>query len=414
MRILLSAYACEPNRGSEPEVGWSWAMELCRMGHEVWVLTRSNNRSGIETFLSQRDSIPNLHFLYYDLPTAWTRKWKKWPGGLYLYYFLWQWGAYRLAKKAHRAKRFDCVHHITFASVRQPSFMGNLDAPFIFGPVGGGERAPWPLRKGYGIRGRIVDAIRDASNWLVRLDPFMHETFRRAQSIYACTLQTKEVIPERYQEKVRLQLAIGIKCKNGNGVERAKLDNNDSFRILFVGRFLYWKGMHLGMAAFKKLVSEFPNARLTMVGKGPDGHRWKLLAQRLGIESRIDWIPWIEKNELPAYYKRHHVFLFPSLHDSGGQVVLEAMSHGLPVVCLNLGGPGEMVDETCGLKVDTESLSEERVVMKLADSLIQLAKNPELINNLSKGATERIKEFSWPKIVERFQTDATQFEKPVP
>ena len=48
MKILLSAYACEPNKGSEPGVGWHWALELGYLGHDVWVLTRANNRPAIE------------------------------------------------------------------------------------------------------------------------------------------------------------------------------------------------------------------------------------------------------------------------------------------------------------------------------------------------------------------------------
>ena len=43
-RILLSAYACQPYRGSEEGVGWNWALELINRGHEVWVLTQSNSK----------------------------------------------------------------------------------------------------------------------------------------------------------------------------------------------------------------------------------------------------------------------------------------------------------------------------------------------------------------------------------
>ena len=51
LKILLSAYACEPNKGSEPEVGWKWATTLSELGHEVYVITRSNNKETIEDCL---------------------------------------------------------------------------------------------------------------------------------------------------------------------------------------------------------------------------------------------------------------------------------------------------------------------------------------------------------------------------
>jgi hypothetical protein len=43
LKVLVSAYACEPNRGSEPEVGWQWIQQLARF-YEVWIITRANNR----------------------------------------------------------------------------------------------------------------------------------------------------------------------------------------------------------------------------------------------------------------------------------------------------------------------------------------------------------------------------------
>ena len=55
MKVLLSAYACEPNKGSEPGVGWNWAIEIARLGHKVWVLTRANNQPSID---SERFNLP--------------------------------------------------------------------------------------------------------------------------------------------------------------------------------------------------------------------------------------------------------------------------------------------------------------------------------------------------------------------
>jgi hypothetical protein len=170
MKILLSAYACEPNKGSEPGVGWNWALALVRRGHMVWVVTRKNNQVSIELELAKLGEtyVSNLHFFYYDLP-SWATWWKKARRGVHLYYLLWQWGAYQLAKKKHSTQTFELVHHITFVSVRQPSFMGNLKIPFIFGPVAGGEHAPWPLRNGFGWQGWLKDLVRDFANLLVRL-----------------------------------------------------------------------------------------------------------------------------------------------------------------------------------------------------------------------------------------------------
>ena len=401
MKVLLSAYACEPNKGSEPEVGWHWAMEIARLGHEVWVLTRANNQPVIETEFLKQPQPANLHFFYYDLP-AWARWWKKGGRGVHLYYLLWQWGAYLLVKKRHEEIHFDLVHHITFVSVRQPSFMGNLGIPFIFGPVAGGERAPWRLRIGYGARGFLLDALRDIANLMVKIDPLMRRTFKQAKKIYATSEQTLSLIPEKYQHKAMVQLAIGIEdalCGRDQQQTSSRAGNNE-FRILYVGRFVYWKGMHLGLRAFANLVKDGVDARLTLVGQGPDEKRWRRVSEQLGVTTRIDWIPWVTQDELAAIYARHDVFLFPSLHDSGGMVVLEAMAHGLPVVCFGLGGPGQNVDATCGRVVCAMGLGEDEASNLLAKALGEIG-NAESCEQLSAGARRRASDFAWSKMVGR-------------
>ena len=71
------------------------------------------------------------------------------------------------------------MHHVTYAGLRAPSFMGRLGIPFIFGPVGGGERAPWRLRRGYSLPGLLHDTLRDVANFLTRFVPFMIRQIRR-------------------------------------------------------------------------------------------------------------------------------------------------------------------------------------------------------------------------------------------
>ena len=99
-KVLLSAYACEPNRGSEPGVGWNWAIEIAKRGHDVVVLTRKNNREVIE---SNENTPFNLNFIYYDLPSS--LMWLKKVFGVQLYYFLWQIGACFFVKKQNTQKQ---------------------------------------------------------------------------------------------------------------------------------------------------------------------------------------------------------------------------------------------------------------------------------------------------------------------
>lgn len=303
MKILLSAYACEPNKGSEPGVGWNWAHEIEKLGHQVWVLTRKNNQEVIERYYQLNSKPENLNFIYYDV-TKWLAWWKKGGRGVYLYYLLWQIGAFLKARTAHKQIKFNKVQHVTFVTVRQPSFMGLLGVPFIFGPVGGGERAPYALRKGFGLKGWVKDFVRDIANFLVKLDPFMYITFSSANEIYATSDQTKQLLPWVFRKKTKVKLAIGFDESSINQYKAEAKNSGEGLKLLYVGRFEYWKGMGLGIQAFAKLLKEHPNATLTMVGKGPDKEQWQAIAERLGMADKITWIEWIEQRELKKTISR--------------------------------------------------------------------------------------------------------------
>ena len=131
MKVLVSAYGCEPNKGSEPGIGWQWCLQLARLG-EVHIITRSNNKENIDTGLSylSQDVRDKLHFYYYDTSKI-IRSIKKGDHNLYPYYFCWQIGAYRLAKKICKTNKFDYCFALTFGSIWMPTFMYKLPIPFV-------------------------------------------------------------------------------------------------------------------------------------------------------------------------------------------------------------------------------------------------------------------------------------------
>jgi glycosyltransferase involved in cell wall biosynthesis len=392
MKLLLSAYACEPDRGSEPGVGWHWVLELNRLGHDVWVLTRANNQDAIQR---ASPNLPHVRFIYYDLP-QWLATLKKKAPILQFYYLLWQWGAYRAARELHRQEQFDLVQHLTFGVFRHPSFMGRLGIPFIFGPVGGGERVPFRLRMDYGVKGYVVDAARDLANVVARWNPWLHETLGAAHVILAKTPHTGMALPRQYHHKVRHALEIGV---SATAASPQPVPHDGGIKFLFVGRFLYWKGMQYGLRALARLLYDVPNARLTMVGGGPEGPRWRRLCETLGIAHAVEWNGWMQQSELASVYRSHDVLLFPSLHDSSGGVVLDAMSHGLPVVCFDLGGPGVLVTGNSGIAVTTAGRDRQQLVAALSEAMKVLAEQPDTLRAMQLGALARARELTWATVV---------------
>lgn len=397
MKVLLSAYACEPGKGSEPGVGWRWAIEIARRGHQVTVLTRANNRGNIEAGMLADPAYPaDIEFAYYDLP-PWVLRLKHRTGAVLLYYALWQWGVYRLARRLHADKRFDLVHHITFVTIRNFSLLGRLGVPFVLGPLAGGETSPFWLRWYTGWRGALADTVRDIANMASRFDPTLRSSLSMADTVAVTTPQTLRLIPKKYHQKTRCVLQIGI---DELSVQSESSPGTNLTHVLYIGRFIYWKGMRIGLDAFAQALKQNPHLRLTMVGKGVEEKRWRRHAQHLGVAERIDWVPWLSQVELMDIYTRHSLLLFPSLHDSGGQVVLEALSHGLPVVCLKLGGPSEIVNDRCGRAIPADHGDYRRLTDEMAQALLHFTKSPEAWMEASEQAREEAKKWSWPARVE--------------
>ena len=400
MKVLLSAYYCLPSEGSESAIGWNWAREIAACEHKVFVITRSINRNAIETALSQ-NPIPGLQFLFHDLsPTI--QPLAHLPVSSYLYYLVWQSTAAKAAQRAHSSEHFDLVQHITMANFRFPTFMWKLGVPLIFGPVGGGEDTPKKLRRGLGLRGRLWDLPRRVSNLFVA-GGLMNATYAHSTQIVVTTTETLREIPFPYRQKSRIQQAVGTDSIGPRYPDRISTIPSNSTRtklnLLFAGRLLPWKGLHLGLKAMAAMGPDIQHVHLTVVGSGSDEPRLRRLAQRLGIDQSLTWIPWMDRRDLARLYSQFNLFLFPSLHDSGGMVVLEAMSFGVPVLCLDLGGPGMTVDNRCGFVIPTTDRSEEQVVRLMADCLSQLLSDPRNLELLSKGARHHVESLTWQAVV---------------
>jgi len=410
MKVLLSAYECQPNIGSELGLGWAWAMELAAMGHEIWVITLSDNQSKIEQELRRKPN-SRLHFIYCKM-TPWL-PWAYRATNLIrsqisaqvvaqIAKVWWQWEAYQIAKILTKEVKFDLVHHVTNSTVRRPSFMGLLGIPFIFGPLAGGVKAPWSLRKSYPSIGWRSDLLRDLANGWIRFDPLMNLSFASALRIYCDSTQTLRLIPKVYHSKSMVLFSVpNWEMLSNCPIVQRESTETELFRVLYVGRFLYWKGIHLALKAFAQLHHKIPQARFTLIGAGRQEAWLRRVAAQLDIEEVVDWIPWMEQKQLSSAYLQHDVLLFPSLHDTSPNVILESLHHGLPIVCLDLGGPGVMVDETCGRVIETNELGESEVIFALSNALLELAENPELRLRLRKGALARVSEFTFKDVLEQ-------------
>lgn len=390
-KILMSAYACEPNRGSEPGVGWNWALQAA-LQNEVWVITRQNNRRVIEAELA-RNPQPNLHFIYHDLPT-WASWWKRGQRGVQLYYYLWQLTAIKIVGYWNLHHDFDIAHHVTMVSVRAPSMFAWHEIPFVWGPLAGGESTPNSFLTSFAFKSRLWEVLRSLSNRLVKLDPFVRKTADKAGWIVFATHDTRDLLGESYFHKSSVVPAIGMDLASGTVFDRAPDSNQVGLKLIFVGNLLDLKGVHLALHAVKEALESGVQVQFSIVGDGVARAALKQLAGELDITQNVEFIGRLPAAEVPYHLAQADALIFPSLHDSGGFAVLEAMQAGLPVICLDLGGPGVSVTSETGIKVATEN--PKQAVSDLARAIVRLANDPDLRRDMGKAGRNRVRDhYSW-------------------
>jgi glycosyltransferase involved in cell wall biosynthesis len=394
VRVLVSAYACEPGQGSEPGGGWHWVCQIGRF-EECWVITRVNNRPAIEKTLTA-NPMPGVHFIYYDLP-RWARFWKRGKTGVRLYYYLWQAGVYRLARRLHRELNFSLIHHLTFANYWLPSFLPLLPVAFIWGPVGGAESAPPAFRKSFSLRGRIYEALRDTARPLSELNPFVRITARRAVASFAVTPETADRLTALGCRNVAVASQVALSLEEMAMLGKIPERRGRVFRVFSIGRLLHWKGFELGIRAFAEFHKLFPDSEYWLIGNGPEKERWLRLAEKLGVSDNITFFSTLPRAELLENIAKCDVLLHPSLHDSGGWVTMEAMAAGRPVICLDLGGPALQVTAATGIKIP--AISPEQVIRDIVVALERIATDVPGRALLGRAGRARIEQdFNWQKL----------------
>jgi glycosyltransferase involved in cell wall biosynthesis len=405
MKLLISAFSCAPHRGSEIGVGWNWSIEAHRLGHQVCVLVCPAHRDAIAAAVRADAALKEIRWAFPEL-AYWPVEQGKEPKRSRPYNVLWQRAALRAARALQREVGFDVVHHLTWGGVRAPTFLGSLGPPLIIGPIGGGETSPRSLRDGFRLKGRILESIRDLSNLTIRINPLVRGGLANAAAIFVKTPDTLRLMNGTLKKKTGVFLELGIRQAE---IGSPRTPHQTPPRLLYAGRLLYWKGVHIAIQAFSKILITIPSARLTIVGSGPEEIKLKSDVIARNLDSNVDFLPWLSQDELFRLYDTHDLLLFPSLHDSSGGVVLEALCHGMPVVCLDLGGPKEIVTPKSGVIIKIDGLNTAQLASRMADEICKLLASPATLATLSAGAIARAHNFLLPVRVAQFYCEAKQF-----
>jgi glycosyltransferase involved in cell wall biosynthesis len=395
LKVLVSAYACEPGKGSEQEVGWKWVGQIARF-HEAWVITRANNREPIERALA-KEPLPNVHWIYFDLPW-WARFWKKGQRGVHLYYYLWQVGAYFTGKRLHREVSFDIAHHLTFGIDWISSFLAFLPVPFVWGPIVGAQSVDASFRRTWPWKAQMQEQLRTWVRQFSRVDPLMRWAARKVVLGVASTPEAAEHLFHLGCKEVVLHPSVGMSSRDIETLSCARLpkETHSGVRFVSVGNLLAFKGFRLALKAFAEVQDRFPQAEWWIIGDGPERAWLMRLADQLDIKDKVHFWGWMPRQEVMTRLLECDVLVYPCLRGAISMACLEAMVVGHPVLCLDRGGPALQVTEETGFKVS--AITPEQVVNDLREAMLLLASNPDYRMRMGEAARRRVIEyFDWDR-----------------
>jgi glycosyltransferase involved in cell wall biosynthesis len=333
MNVLISAFGCAPDRGSEPGVGFQAVMAAAQH-HDVWLLTTEHSVPPIRAMLDGDDRASRIHIEQVDLGVKQEHDLVRFGlPGFHWHYDRWQRRAATRALELDRTVGFDVVHHVTVSAYWLRAGVAALDKPLVWGPVGGAVSTPWPLTSELGLRGIVTDGLRVGVRPLLgRLPPS-----RAVQQSASIVLAQNAETAARIRTPGHVQVLSNATAVDVDSVSLPRHRRDD---LLFVGRLIPLKGLRLAVRTLRYL--QHKGSVLRVLGEGPERRPVERLARRWGMADRICFEGFVPRPRLLEIVAGAGALLYPALHDEASWSTAEALAMGTPVVCLAHGGPAEL------------------------------------------------------------------------
>ena len=165
--------------------------------------------------------------------------------------------------------------------------------------------------------------------------------------------------------------------------------------VVYVGSEDPRKNLFRLVDAFRRVLSEFPDARMLKVGAARFDRQRQLLKRHLneiGLASKVDFVDQVPESDLPYFYSLADAFVFPSLYEGFGLPVIEAMSSGAPVITSHSTSLGE-------ISADAALLVDPRDTGQITDAIMQVLKDSDLNQSLRRRGRNHAASFTWNNTV---------------
>ena len=425
LKVLVIAHEFSPYQGSECAEGWNVATRLAKF-HDVFVIFSSGSQfepgkyiTAADTYFQSNPSIPGLTLIpvtrpYMALQLAKINKLFRnigpigFPFIYYPGYKLWHKAAFRKVKQLRDENTFHLIHLLTQITYREPGFLYRYDCPFVWGPTGGIENIPTSFLSVFSIRSRFLEFLRTISNHFVhRFSPRVNKAIKKASLIYAFSKEDANYFKLKKAIRVKLLLDAGtypadIKSKN------KETHTNERLKAVWCGQLTDRKAPSILFKALAKDELTRNSLDVIVIGSGPLEDSSHRMATDLGLEN-ITWMKNVDHDEVFNVMAKADFFIHTSLREATSNVIPEALSVGLPVLCHDANGMSIAINETCGIKIPL--LSPEVSISGFHEAMKKLILDREMLKRLKEGASQRAREISWDVMAETIANDYLEIVK---
>ena len=426
MRILYDCFSCSPYYGSDEGIGWNWPFYM-RQYHEVWALVRKDRKPDIDRYCKEH-KIRDIHFVYVDVPDCINIYYKNFAKGkngtldFLLYQFMWQFPAYKVAKKLHKKYHFDMVHHVSTNDFRLIGRMDKIGIPFIIGPIGGAQETPKALQ--YYVREhRKNEELRSILNRVMTSFPGYKKALNKADKVFFSNEETMTYLLPKIKNRDKCEILTEVACKredifnipvkakaeeteavfmtdNTENPKQVKEKHNENniFTMMWAGRMEYRKGLELLFDVLDTLPEDL-QWKLILCGDGSESAHYKELVSNKTYSEKVIFKGKLPYEEVQQVYEKADIFVFPSLRETTGTVIIEAMAHGIPVIAIKQGGAAEVITEKTGFLV--EGKTKEEIIENYAAKIEECIKAPCQLKEMQKDILTRVHNlYTWDKKIE--------------
>ena len=387
--ILINAYACSPGMGSEPGMAWNWCVNLAQYC-ELHIITEGEFRKKIEAELPKLPQGKNMHFYYNPVSEKIRRMcWNQGDWRFYKYYREWQYKTYEMALDIIKEHKIDIVHQLNMIGFREPGYLWKIEGkPFVWGPVDAKEKFPVAYLAGADFKSKVFIRLKNfLTGMQLRYSNRVRKAAQKAAIVISASSESQKSFKKYFKIESPLLNETGCYPKEIPAMDKSQKETLD---LLWVGKMDFRKQLSLAIRTIADLNNK--NIKLHIVGGG-DATSYKVLADSLRISEQCIWHGVVTHDEVQKIMQESDLFFFTSVAEGTPHVVLEAIGNNLPVICFDVCGQGDSVNEKVGVKIP---LSNPKQSIKGFSRIIeQLYHNRKAIKELSRNCRVRQQELSW-------------------